>query len=68
MMLPDAGMPGFFGNPPGDVQLGGLDVKISFCDGDGQGDAFAVRGSATRGGFHGYFADGGGAEEVRRAD
>ena len=50
------------------MQCRSLGIEIQFCDGDGQGDAFAVGGRASGGGLRGHFADGGAAEEVPRAD
>jgi len=51
-----------------DVQLAGLRVEVDGPNPDQERCVDAVRGRAAGGGFGGYAAEGGGAEEVGGAD
>jgi len=59
----------FFGDAARDVEFTGGGVEVGAEDGDGEGGADGGGdGAAGGGGFAGYFADGGGAEDVVGAD
>ena len=59
---------GFFSDAPGNMELGGLRIEISFSHADSKGCMDSCGRRGARGGLGSYAPERGGSKEIRRTD